>query len=387
MLLKQLLVILSTSKGFAILMAYSSSQPAVSSQQIPAMTAGKYTMNILNALALGTVLALIPGALLGEISKTILAAVPQAAWLKIVIQATGMCSGVLGIMVGILAAQNFKFHPIAQGAVALAVEYAGGAVTFGEKNVMTLKGPGDVINIGISAAIACGVVLILYRIIPNLQTYAILVLPPVVLLTAGLLGRFLLPYVMMITAGIGKGVESLFGLTPLLMAILLAMTFSALTVLPVTPVAIALAISLSGMGAGAGNLGVCAAGFGLAIAGWNVNSRGVCLAHFIGSPKLSMPKVVTNPKILLPIISSAAICGVVASLLDIVGTPMSAGFGFSGLVGPLAYLALAGWTVMTLLKALVAFVIVPVSCGFFFNWLFVKKLKIIKPEDYKLDLA
>lgn len=36
------------------------------------LTAKKFTMNILNGVAIGTILALIPGALLGEIFKTLL---------------------------------------------------------------------------------------------------------------------------------------------------------------------------------------------------------------------------------------------------------------------------------------------------------------------------
>ncbi|MGL5405638.1 MAG: PTS transporter subunit IIC [Propionibacteriaceae bacterium] len=351
------------------------------------ITAGSYTMNILNALALGTVIALIPGALAGEISKAILSAAPGATWLTIIIKATAMCNGMLGLVVGVLAAQSFKFPPIAQGAVALAVEFAGGAVTFGEKNAMTLKGTGDVINIGITAALACGVVMLLQKSIKNLQTYAILIIPVTVLLTAGVIGRLILPYVMMITTWIGKGVSGLLGLTPIVMAVLIAIVFSLLIVSPITTVGIALAISLAGMGSGAGNLGVCAAGFGLAIAGWSVNSHGVCLAHFIGSPKMSMPKVLAKPKIMLPIICNAAVCGLVAALLNITGTPMSAGFGFSGLVGPLAYLSGVGWGIVSLIKALVAFIVTPVLLGFIFNWIFVKQLKIIKAEDYKLDIA
>ena len=65
---------------------------------------------------------------------------------------------------------------------------------------------------------------------------------------------------------------------------------------------------------------------------------------------------------------------------------MSAGFGFSGLVGPLAHLATTDGSTLEILKAAIVFVVIPVVSGFFFVKLFTNILPIIKPEDYKLNL-
>ncbi len=53
---------------------------------------------------------------------------------------------------------------------------------------------------------------------------------------------------------------------------------------------------------------------------------------------MSMANALKKPLILLPIICTAACCGVLAALWDIQGSPMSAGFGFSGLIGPINYM-------------------------------------------------
>ncbi len=84
---------------------------------------------------------------------------------------------------------------------------------------------------------------------------------------------------------------------------------------------------------------------------------------------------------------SAAILGALAGLLNVQGTPYSAGFGLSGLVGPLNYINLAegGWTAQNIAIMLSMFLILPLILNLFFIYIFKKKLKMIKDEDYKLD--
>ena len=99
-----------------------------------------------------------------------------------------------------------------------------------------------------------------------------------------------------------------------------------------------------------------------------------------------MANIFAKPKIMLPVLCSAAVSGVFAAILNIKGTAMSAGFGFSGLVGPLAHLATTDGSALEILKAAIVFAIIPIVSGFFFVKLFTKIVPIIKPEDYKLNL-
>lgn len=342
------------------------------------ITPGQFTMNVLNGLALGTVVVLIPGALLSELFKALMPGSP-------ILGALNMSNSLLGLVSGFMIGLNFKFNPIQSASIGLAAMYGGGAVKFVD-NTITIAGTGDVINIGLTAAIAAFVVLLIGN---KLKSYTIIVIPPLLLVGVGFIGKAILPYVQGITTLVGQGVASLLTLQPIIMSILIAMVFSILIVSPITTVGIALAVGLTGIGSAAGNLGICACGFGLAIMGWNVNGSGTAIAHFVGSPKISMPAVIKKPKILVPILCNAAITGALAAIFKLQGTPMSAGFGFSGLVGPVNAINLAegGFgNVMNILIVTLAFVVVPVTLGFVFKYVFTKVVPLVTEQDYHLDL-
>ncbi len=99
-----------------------------------------------------------------------------------------------------------------------------------------------------------------------------------------------------------------------------------------------------------------------------------------------MANVFAKPKIMLPVICSAACTGVLAAIFNIKGTAMSAGFGFSGLVGPLAHLATTNGGAYEIIKAAIIFAVVPIITGYLFVKLFTKVIPIIKPEDYKINM-
>lgn len=345
------------------------------------MNAKKFMMNILNGIALGTVIALISGALLGELVKALTPSFPGLAFLSV---AFTMSNAMVGLLSGILIGQNFKFTPIQSMSLGLATLFGSGAVQLVDGAVI-LSGTGDIINMGVTAAAGVFLVMLLGE---RLKAYSIIVIPPVVLGVAGGIGYFTLPYIAKITEVIGLGIGQLLTLQPMILAILLGMIFSMLIVSPITSVGIAVAISLSGIGSGAANLGITAAGFGFAILGWTVNDRGTSLAHFIGSPKMQMPNVIKKPLIMVPILANAAATGLLAAIFNIQGTPMSAGFGFSGLVGPINFLNLAesGWSVMNVLIAIGAFVVAPIVFGLLFKYIFMNVIPIVTPEDYRLDI-
>lgn len=343
-------------------------------------SAKEFTMTVLNALALGVVVTLIPGAILGELTKALF---PQG---QLIIQATQVANTMMGAIIGLMVGHFFKFTPIQAGAIALATVFAGGAPGFNpDVKGVVFSGTGDIITMGVTAAIAAAFIL---WIGDKAKAYSIIVIPTVTLVVIGGIGRLAQPYIVKITALIGQGVEFLLTLQPILMCMLIAMTFCILIVSPFTTVGIGLAIGLSGIGSGAANLGICAAGFGLAVAGLKVNSVGTCIAHFIGSPKMSMANVIAKPKILLPMLCSSALLGILAAVFSIQGTPASAGFGFSGLVGPIYALNLMenGWTVGNILLVAVIFVVAPIIFNIFFIHVFEKVVQWIQPEDYKLTV-
>ena len=257
--------------------------------------------------------------------------------------ATSIANTTMGLVIGFMVGTNFKLTPIQTGSLALAVFFAGGSPNLVDGTI-TLAGTGDIINMGLAATLG---VLLIQFLSDKTKSFTLILIPTLTLLLVGGFGRVTLPYVKIVTTLIGQGVASLLSLQPILMSILIAMIYCFLIVSPITTVGIALAISLSGIGSGAANLGICAASFGLCLAGWKVNSKGTSLAHILGSPKISMANVLAKPIILLPMLCSAAVLGVLTALFNIQGTPQSAGFGLSGLIGPINALNLAegGWSV------------------------------------------
>lgn len=343
------------------------------------MTTKVFMNKLLSGLSIGIVVALIPNALFGEILKAIIPHFPAA---QVILDVTMLVMRLSPMVIGVCIAMQFGLTPIQTTAVGMAAVVGSGVATVAEKGAFTFAGTGDVINVAITTAIAVGLVLVLGN---KLKAYTILLVPAIVVIVAGSIGMAILPYVKQITLMVGDIVNNFTSLQPVLMGILISLCFAFLIVSPFSTVAVATAIALAGVGSGAANLGVVAAGFGLAVSGWTVNSFGTSVAHFLGSPKMQMVNLVKKPIMMIPVLCNAAVLGALAGIFNIQGTPMSAGFGISGLIGPINALNLmGGYTVSNVLIVSLVFVVAPIILAIVFNYIFTKVVKIVSPEDYKL---
>jgi uncharacterized membrane protein len=330
-------------------------------------------LKVLTGMSIGIVVALVPFALFAEIAR--------ALGLTTVLNIVVISSRLLALVMGLCIAKIFNFNPIQSGSLALATMIGSGALRISE-GTFILAGVGDVINAGITAGIAIALIKVLGE---RLKAYSILLIPSLVVLIAGGIGLFTLPYVAAITTYIGVMVNLFVTLQPILMGMLIGITFALVIVSPVSTVAVALAISLAGVGSGAANIGITAAGFGLAIYGFTVNGFGTSIAHFLGSPKMQMANFAKNPKMIIPVLVSAGINGAFAGIFSIQGSPLSAGFGISGLIGPLNHLGLAGYNITNVLITVLVFVVLPIATGFLTKYLFISKMQLVSEEDYKID--
>ena len=180
----------------------------------------EFTMNVLNALALGVVVTLIPGALLGELVKALLPVFPQG---QLIIQATQVANTLMGAIIGLMVGQFFKFTPIQTGALALAVLFAGGVANFNpEVKGIIFSGTGDIITMGLTAALGAAVILWIGN---KAKAYSIIVIPTVLLVVVGGVGRLALPYIKTLTTLLGQGIGTLLTLQPVIMCFLLAVIF------------------------------------------------------------------------------------------------------------------------------------------------------------------
>ncbi|KRM96182.1 hypothetical protein FC19_GL000992 [Liquorilactobacillus aquaticus DSM 21051] len=336
-------------------------------------------MNILNGISLGVVVALLPSALVGQLMQAMQENFAVAAQ---IIMMTNFAMSLLPAIAAFCVGMQFKLNPIQSSAVAIAAMIGSGVMT-SKNGQFILQGTGDIINTGITIALAVGLALVLGN---KFKNYTILLLPLLVIVFAGGAGLLMLPSVRLIATSIGAMITHVTSLQPLLMGTLMGISFAVLIVSPISSVGIATAIGLAGISSGTANLGITAGSFMLAVYGSSVNNFGTTVAHFIGSPKIQMGNMLRKPRLFFPLAINAGMMGLLGALFEIKGTPMSAGFGFSGLIGPLTAYRQMPATLLNLTVICLLFVVLPVILAYVSRYLFVDRLKWIKPQDLLLEI-
>ncbi|MDO4610583.1 PTS transporter subunit IIC [Corynebacterium sp.] len=348
------------------------------------MTVGAFTMKVLNGISIAVVVALVPQALLGELFTALLPVFPAG---QNIIEMVALSSSMMPVLIGVLVAMQFGLTPIQTASVGIAAVCGSGVAVADPEGGFHLQGTGLVINTGLTAAVA---VLLILAIGDRLRNYTVLLLSTIVVVIAGGIGAWVtFPVVKIFTVWLGELVNGATTLQPVPMGIALAVLFAIMIVSPISTVGVATAIYMSGIASGVANLGCVAAGFGLLVAGWRSNGVATSLLHVLGSPKVQMANILSKPILFLPMVCSAAVLGGVGGALGISGTPISAGFGVSGLVGPLAALNAEGWgwTPGNLVIVAVMFFIAPLILSALFRWVFEDVLKWTRSEQYRLDFT
>lgn len=355
----------------------------------------------------------------------ILIGVLPAAVMKYIIQYSGigttewganfsailtLFTSMIPFLIGMAVAMNFKMKVLDTGVVALATMVASNSILWGTtkvgathpitgkvlpaaKTVYMAAGAGDVINAMLVSAIAVFVIWLVSRYLNGFGSVAIVLSPILIGGGVGLIGKEIAPSVGKITALIGDMVESFTKLAPVPMAILIAIAFSVIVITPVSTVGIALAINLSGIAAGAGAVGVVATTIVLLINSWSVNKKGTTVAIFLGAMKGMMPAIFKKPMTLIPFMFAGALSGIPVALFNVQGTPVTAGFGYIGMVSPLQSMikdASIPSSVMnhyiSPMVALIVWVIVPLLAALLAQFIFSKMLKLYQPSDLKQEL-
>ncbi|MBO0479746.1 PTS sugar transporter subunit IIC [Vagococcus fluvialis] len=338
-------------------------------EQAPKMTPKIFFNKLLAGTAQGTIVALIPNAVLGAILKYF----NHIDIIQMIINAALIFQVGTALIIGGLIAKQFDLTPPKIMIVGGAAFAGSGVIKFnpeiGEMGGFQAAGTGDIINIMLTAAVA---VLMMMWLGNKFGSTEIIALPIVVGIGAGLVGMLTYPYVTQITALIGKVINSFTEFQPVIASILIACSFAALIISPVTTVAIGMAIQLDGVSAGAGAMGIAATTIVLVINSWKVNESGVTLAVALGGMKMFMPNLFKYPIVLLPCLVTAAVSAIPVALFNISGTPNSAGFGLVGLVGPLASLD-AGLNIVLLI---ISWFVVPIAVGLLSKIVFEKMLKL-----------
>jgi uncharacterized membrane protein len=340
----------------------------------------QFFMNILNAVGAGVVIALIPNALLGELLKFFK---EGNDLLQTTYEIVVVIQSFMAFIIGVLTAHQFKFSGAGATMVGVAAMIGSGAVKL-SGNGISLNGIGDIINIIIVVMIASFLFLILQN---KLGSLAMIILPVLIPVVSGIIGLYTLPYVSKVTKGIGHIINSFTEFNPMLMSVLICVAYALLMVTPISLVAIATAIGLSGLGSGAANMGIVASCVTFLFGSIRVNSTGVNLVLIIGAAKMMIPVYLKNLIIAVPLAINGIICGLVAYFINIQGTPMSAGFGYTGLVGPInAFNRMSGDPTTNIILLVFGYFIIPFVAGFFVHELCKKFINKYSDELYKFEI-
>ncbi|MGV1059593.1 PTS transporter subunit IIC [Clostridium perfringens] len=339
------------------------------------LTPKDYLNKVLAGTATGIVVGLIPNAILGSIFKGLIGVSPIFSTFY---NAVNIMQFIVPVLVGVLVGLQFELNAMQSVIVGAAVFLGSGAFKVTEAGVQ-MVGIGDLINIMLVSCIAVFVI----RLIGNkLGSLTILLLPIIGGAGVGIIGMFMLPYVRQITIVIGDIMNNFTTLQPLLMCILISVSFSILIISPISTVAIGIAIGVTGLGAGAAAIGVTACTAVLVAGSRRVNQSGVTLSVLLGAMKMMMPNLVKYPIIAVPIIANGILSGIGAYLFNILGTPNSAGFGIVGLVGPLAAINTPGAT-SAIFGVVMAFFVIPFVGAFIIEWFCRKVIHLYDENIFK----
>ncbi|HDD0803175.1 TPA: PTS transporter subunit IIC [Staphylococcus aureus] len=340
----------------------------------------QFFSKILNSIGAGVVIALVPNALLGEVLKIFKSG---NEILELTYQLVILIQSFMAFIIGVLAAHQFKFNGAGAAIVGTSAMIGSGAVVYSNNSFM-LKGIDDIINTSLVVIIAC----LIYMVLQNkLGSFELIILPVLVPIVSGGIGLITLPYIRKITQAIGNVIHSFTDLNPLLMSILISVAFSLLMVTPISLVAIATAISLNGLGSGAANLGIVAACVTFLFGSLRVNSIGVNAVLLIGAAKMMIPVYLKNLIISIPLTINGIITGIIAYVLQVKGTPLSAGFGYTGLVGPInAFNRMSGDPTMNIILLALGYFVIPFVSAFIVHELCKKFIPIYSNDIYKFEV-
>lgn len=161
-------------------------------------------------------------------------------------------------------------------------------------------------------------------------------IPVLALLAGGIAGAVLAqittPLLTMISATISAAVSG----NPIIGSSVLGITFGLLLMSPASSAALAVAIALDPLSNGAMLIGTTAQFFAFSLLSARENDLGGYIAQGACTPKVQLPNIIKNPKILIGPTIASAICAPIATVFFGFETiPAMGGMGFAALVAPL----------------------------------------------------
>lgn len=337
------------------------------------LSAKKYFVDTLGAMALGLFATLLVGTIFGTIGDRfgIVFLSEIASFAK---------SGyVVGAAIAVAMALKLEAPPLVMLACTAvgAMSYSLGATV--ADGVSYTAGPAGVF---FAVLVACEI----GKLVSGETKVDILVTPTVTLLVGYGLSKLLCPAIAYLMYYLGSFINTATEYQPLLMGIVLAVVVGMVLTLPISSAAICAMIGITGIAGGAAAVGCCCQMVGFAVISFRDNRWGGLVAQGLGTSMLQMGNIVKKPQIWIAPTLAAAVCGPVSTMLfKLECTGVAAGMGTCGLVSPLGILTDSGTGWFVWLGIGVCCIVLPAVLSLLFDFI-LRRLGLVKPGDMKLSL-
>ena len=325
----------------------------------------KYLVDALSHMAFGLFCSLIIGLIIGQIAK-----IPGLHFLNFIAEALSASSPVVGACIGLAISYGLKHAPlvIISSAVAGALGYQFG-------------GP---VGAYLSVLIASEVGMLVSKKTP----VDIILTPLVTIVTGGLFAKYCCSPINDLVLSIGVLINEATKLNPFLMGITVSVMVGCALTLPISSAAICIMLGIDGLAAGAATAGCCAQMIGFAVISYSDNGVGGLISQGLGTSMLQIGNIIRRPRIWLAPTLTAAILGPISTMVfEMTNSPVGAGMGTSGLVGPLATYATmnasAGFDSILALKIFILHFVAPAVIALLIHFV-MKRLGMVKDGYMKL---
>lgn len=327
----------------------------------------KYFVDAMSAMALGLFSSLIVGLILSQLGK-----IPGLSFLSEISEIVSAKSPVVGAAIGAAVSWGLKAKPLVifSSAVTGAFGYSvGGPV-------------GAYVGSLVGAEIA--------KFVSGKTKVDIIVSPVVTIVIGCIAGKIIGTPVNSFMSWLGEIINKATELSPIPMGIIVSVLVGMALTAPISSAAICIMLNLSGIAAGAAAVGCCCQMVGFAVASYKDNGVGGLISQGLGTSMLQFGNIMHHPQIwIAPTLASVVLGPISTAVFKMTNTASGAGMGTSGLVGQFgAYDAMSSSMspIIFIGEILLMHFILPGALTLGFH-LVLKKLKIVKDGDMKLDLA
>jgi len=324
----------------------------------------RYFIEAMGMMTLGLFASLIMGTILSEIGRR--------AGIDFLVTMGGFASGATGYAIGLAVAYGLKAPPLVMFSAA-AVGFAG-AYTGGIGAANNIAGAFIAALIGVEIG----------KLVSKETKVDIIVTPAVTLISGIAVAMLIGSPIQRFMETIGNFVMWSTDLMPAIMGGVIAVVIGMALTSPVSSVAITTMLGLEGIAAGAAVAGCAANMIGFAVSSYRENKLNGLLSQGIGTSMLQLPNIMKNPLIWIPPIIASAFVGVIsATVFAMENIPTGAGMGTSGLVGQFGALTAMGFYPSVFMQIGLVHFLLPAAISLAVSE-FMRKKNLIKFGDMKL---